>query len=146
MGGFFQNLILRFRRFMQGRYGNDNLSFFLYALALIIWIINTLLGRRILVLTLLSALLLAICLFRMFSRNLQARYNENTRYLTLKNKLLGLFKGKGAGGRTAQSGGSAHTHKIFFCPACRQKVRVPAGKGKIEITCPKCGNHFKRRS
>ena len=154
MGGFFQNLIIRFRRFMQGRYGSDNLSLFIISLALLFWIVNTFLGRRILVLSLIPTFLIAIYFFRMFSQNIQARYNENTRYLMIKNKVLGLFKGKGSGAGSARSGNrpgaggntASATHKIFLCPGCKQKVRVPAGKGKIEITCPRCGNHFKRRT
>jgi hypothetical protein len=149
MGGFFNNLMMRFRRFMQGRYGVDNLSRFLIAFALILWAVNILFGFRNVILSILVAVLLVLVYVRMFSKNIQARYNENTRYRMLKEKLLNIFRGRKGSGQ--QNGGaSGHTadtgHKIFACPACRQRVRVPAGRGKIEITCPKCGNHFKRRT
>ncbi|MBQ6075235.1 MAG: hypothetical protein IJK86_03685 [Lachnospiraceae bacterium] len=152
MGGFFNNLMMRFRRFMQGRYGIDNLSRFLMAFALILWAVNILFGFRNVILSVLVAVLLVLVYVRMFSKNIQARYNENTRYLMLKEKLLNIFRGrKGSGSQNGRSGGaSGHAadtgHKIFACPACRQRVRVPSGRGKIEITCPKCGNHFKRRT
>ena len=149
MGGFFQNMMMRFRRFMQGRYGVDNLSRFLLAIALLLWLVNTLFGSRNIFLTIPVAVLLVIIYVRMLSRNVQARYNENTRYLLLKEKVLNFFKGRKS---NASQGGrgyytSADTgHKIYACPACKQRVRVPSGRGKIEITCPKCGNHFKRRT
>ena len=38
------------------------------------------------------------------------------------------------------------THKIYRCKGCGRKIRVPKGKGKIEITCPLCGNKFIRRT
>nr|MBQ6242380.1 hypothetical protein [Lachnospiraceae bacterium] len=152
MGGFFNNLMMRFRRFMQGRYGVDNLSRFLMALAMLLWIVNIFFGFQNTVLAIIVAVLLILVYIRMLSKNVQARYNENTRYLMLKNKVLGIFRGKGSGSAKSGSGSgrgytSADTgHKIFSCPACRQRVRVPSGHGKIEITCPKCGNHFKRRT
>ncbi|MCD7981014.1 MAG: zinc-ribbon domain-containing protein [Clostridiales bacterium] len=33
-------------------------------------------------------------------------------------------------------------YKFYMCPHCSQKVRVPKGKGRIEITCPKCRTTF----
>ena len=79
MGGFFNNLMMRFRRFMQGRYGIDNLSRFLMAFALILWAVNILFGFRNVILSVLVAVLLVLVYVRMFSKNIQARYNENTR-------------------------------------------------------------------
>ena len=152
MGGFFNNLKTRFVRFMQGRYGVDDLSRFLMGLALILWIVNIFFGFRNAVLSILVAVLLILVYVRMLSRNIQARYNENTHYLLLKEKVLGVFRGKkggtqaGRGGYSSAGGSADAGHKIFACPACRQRVRVPSGRGKIEITCPKCGNHFKRRT
>lgn len=150
MNGFLARMMARFRQFMQGRYGVDNLSRFLMVLALIMWVINTFLGYKVWPLSVLVAVLMILVYLRMLSRNIQARYNENTRYLMLKEKVLGLFGRNGgqSGARWHSSKGSNTDagHKVFACPACRQRVRVPSGKGKIEITCPKCNNHFKRRT
>ena len=91
----------------------------------------------------------------MFSRHIQARYNENTRYLMAKEKVLNFFRGRKKSSDSGYAGGSQTSHgtyrsdaehRIFRCPNCDQRVRVPRGKGKIEITCPKCGHHFTKRS
>ena len=72
---------------------------------------------------------LTLALLRMFSRNIPARRRENA-------WLLGLFR------RPAD----AKTHRRFRCPKCHQKVRVPRGKGKIQITCPQCGEKFIKKT
>ncbi len=156
MGGFFNRLGQRFRQFMVGRYGNDNLSRFMLATAFVCMILNIFLGSKTWIFAVLVWLLLILVYLRMFSRNIQARYNENTRYLMLKEKVLGFFRGRtgfSGSGSSPQNSGQTHgtyrsdaEHRIFRCPNCNQRVRVPRGRGKIEITCPKCGHHFKKRS
>ena len=37
-------------------------------------------------------------------------------------------------------------HKYFVCKSCKTICRVPAGKGKVEITCPKCGGKIIAKS
>lgn len=142
---------MRFRdrlyRFMQGRYGADQLSKFLLALMVAIWILSMILGipgRHNLIfftissaLSYLSIIIIIICWFRMFSKNIPKRYRENQKYLKRKSDFLSLF-GRGAG--------SDMYNRVFKCPKCKQKVRVPKGKGKIAIRCPKCSNEFIRRT
>lgn len=157
MGNFFYRLRARFRQFMTGRYGSDNLSRFMLAIAFVCMFLNIFLGSKTWIFAVLVWLFLILVYLRMFSRNIQARYNENTRYLMLKEKVVGFFRGKGSRGSssqntyqdTAQTHGTYRSdaeHRIFRCPSCNQRVRVPRGRGKIEITCPRCGNHFKKRS
>ena len=38
------------------------------------------------------------------------------------------------------------TYRVFGCPGCSQLLRVPKGNGRIEITCPRCGNVFDGKS
>ena len=78
--------------------------------------------------------------FRMLSRNISARYAENQAFLKHYYRLTGWFFGKKSD-MTRNKG-----YHIYKCPQCRQKVRVPKGKGKISIHCPKCGNDFIKRS
>ena len=124
-----------FRWFMTGRYGTDKLNMALLIAALVLCILPTLLGLFGLMLKPLSLLfalasyaLTGYAIFRCFSRNSYKRYEENRRYLRLLDRL------------------KDREHKYFECPRCRQPVRVPRGKGKIAITCPKCKEKFIRKT
>ena len=127
----------KLQRFMSGRYGYDNLSRFLSVLALIVFILGTLLLPPI---SNFAFVLLIICYFRMFSRNIYKRANENMIYLQIRKKILKGFSS------TVIHVKNRNTHCFFRCPSCRQEVRVPKGKGKISITCPKCHTIFEGRS
>ncbi|MCD7825421.1 MAG: hypothetical protein LUH14_05610 [Clostridiaceae bacterium] len=132
----------RFSRFMQGRYGGDQYGNFLVILAVVILVIEFFIPNYFVknILNAIALLLLCYSYFRIFSRNYQKRYAENQKYLqkyyALRNALL---KRKN---RAAQR----KTHRIFKCPSCKQAIRVPKGKGKIAIVCPKCNTEFIRRS
>lgn len=121
-------------RFMYGRYGVDHLCRLLVTIALVLLLISAFAGSN--VLYLLSLGILVYAYYRAFSRNLQARYREAASYERLKNKVKGLPR------RLKES----RTHKIFKCPGCSQKIRIPRHKGNIEITCPKCKTTFRGKS
>ena len=127
----------RLNEFMKGRYGQDQFSRFLLTVCLVILILSFFI--RIPVLSLLVFLLLGYVYFRMFSRNVPARYEENRKYLALKERVLGFFKGSGRAQRQGEN-------MIFRCPKCSQKIRIPCGKGAVEITCPKCRTKFRKRT
>ena len=76
----------------------------------------------------------------MLSRNIQKRYQENAKYMALENKAAGWFSTRRI--RFKQHG----QYRYFRCPHCRQELRVPRGKGRISITCPKCGTQFVKKS
>ncbi len=128
----------RLNRFMYGRYGQDQFSRFLLAVCLVLLVLSFFV--RIPELSLLVLLLLGYVYFRMLSRNVPARYAENQKFLELKGKVLGFFKGKSS--RAEKQG----DHMIFRCPKCSQKIRIPRGKGMVEITCPKCRTRFRKRT
>ena len=78
--------------------------------------------------------------FRMFSRNLAKRHAENQKFLNFRyERTVGWNRFKK---RTAQR----KDYRFFKCPSCKQRVRVPRGHGKIEITCPKCRTCFVKKS
>ena len=128
----------RLNRFMYGRYGQDQFSRFLLVVCLAALLISFFV--RIPGLSIVVLLLLGYVYFRMLSRNVPARYAENQKYLALKARFLGFF-GKN-GGRARRQG----DHMIFRCPKCSQKIRIPCGKGMVEITCPKCRTKFRKRT
>ena len=122
--------------FMQGRYGTDDLGKFTLYLALIFCIISLFTKNGIL--NTLALVLLAISYFRMFSRKIYKRHDENLKFLALKNKVVSALHLN----RLSQM----KDYHFFKCPTCKQKVRVPRGKGKIKIHCPKCHTDFIKKS
>ena len=128
-------------RLMAGRNGNDELNrFLLYAdvaVLLLAMIFSRSLGR---VLMPLALIVLGITYFRMFSRNLMRRGEENGKYLILRSRVratLRLWKDQWV---------QRKDYKFFVCPACKTTLRVPKGRGKIKIVCRKCGNSFTGKS
>lgn len=132
--GFFRNLGRRIssgmRRFMQGRYGNDKLNTALLICGAIISILSLILRNPWFSLfsLIICYFLMFVVIFRMLSRNTYKRYRENRKYLQFKERI-----------RDRQ-------HRYYDCPRCRQQVRVPRGKGKISITCPKCKEKFIKKT
>jgi len=132
----------RFFRFMQGRYGLDALSRFLMFFGLGIFVISTLFisdlpGR---VVDVIAWLVLLSSYARVFSRNIPKRARENQWFLNKTAKFRGFFRQQRFLFRQRK------THKIYKCPTCQQKIRIPKGKGKIEVRCPKCGSTFIKKS
>ena len=119
-----------FHRFMEGRYGLDRLNHTLLWSSVIIALVNLFIpfAPVQLVLTAVSYVLLGWLLFRYLSRNTYKRYRENRRFLILVEQ----WKDK--------------DHRYYSCPRCKQPVRVPRGKGKIAITCPKCKEKFTKKT
>ena len=119
-----------FQHFMMGRYGTDQLNMWILGAGVIFCLASLLIPSPLakLILTLISYGLLALSIFRCFSRNTYKRYRENRRF----RMLLERFKDR--------------EHRYFDCPKCHQSVRVPRHKGKIAIKCPKCGEKFIRKT
>ena len=118
------------RQFMAGRYGTDKLNMYILGAGVVACVLTMLLPWVLadLILTVLSYALMIWAIFRTFSRNTYRRYQENRRFLLW----LGQVKDR--------------DHKYFHCPKCSQPVRLPKGKGKIAITCPKCMEKFIRKT
>lgn len=134
MRNVFYRMTSALARFMYGRNGSDQLNTALLAVYLVLCLLRAVLIRSAAagVLDVLLLLTAAAVLFRIFSRNLAKRRAENARFLQWWNPLRGRLAGWVQRGRDRE-------HKYFTCKACKTICRVPAGKGRIEITCPKCG-------
>lgn len=78
--------------------------------------------------------------FRMFSRNVYKRAAENQKWLNKTYKIRAWFS------RQKTSVSQRKVYHIYKCPSCRQKIRIPKGKGKIEVRCPKCSTTFIKNS
>ena len=92
MRNFLNRMREGFQRFMIGRYGADQLTRFLIAIAFVFVVLNLFFRQKTPVFSILVWVILILAYYRMFSKNIQKRYDENTRYLMLKEKVLGFFK------------------------------------------------------
>ncbi len=159
MGSFFGNIGDKLREFMVGRNGPDKLATATICVALVISIITLFAPNPILVVLNYAALI--YFLFRILSRNVAARQAENAKFESLIGS-FGTKKGKrgasggatstgskssssskaytknssGGGKTTSDKGASAKVR--FTCDSCGQPLSVPAGRGKLKVTCPKC--------
>lgn len=120
-------------RLMYGRYGIDQLGNFMMWAVVAMMIFGAVV-RSSLIYTL-ALVLIVWADVRIMSKNHSKRYAENQKFLELKNRVVGFFRG---GTRAFKD----KEHCYFRCPSCHQQVRVPKGKGHIEIRCPKCGTKF----
>ena len=128
----------KLQQFMVGRYGTDQLSRFLLILAIIFMVVSILFHGSIC--NIIAILLIIFCYYRILSKNHRQRYSENMAYLKYSQKATGFFRTK------KQYLMQLKNYHIYKCPSCRQKIRIPRGKGKISITCPKCRTEFIKNS
>lgn len=127
-----------FSRFMYGRYGMDQLSRFLSYVVLALIIITFFLHNRLLYTIALVGIVYIY--YRMFSRNISRRSAENEKYMKYHYRCMTKFNQLRACIKDSK------THRIFKCPSCGQKIRVPKGKGRISIKCPKCRIEFIKKT
>lgn len=133
------------QKFMMGRYGVDQMNIGVLIFSMVCTFTASL--TRWLLLSILGTALLAYGVFRMFSRNVSARSKENQKFLVFWNKVKGIwYKIKGWFSGKKRRFDDRKTHCYFSCPKCKRKLRVPKGKGKIEISCPICGTKFIKKT
>ncbi len=128
----------KIKKFMYGRNGGDQLSVAL----LIVSILITFVGRfsKMQWIISLSYIPLALSMFRVFSKDVTKRRMENYKFAMLLSPIYSRFK------NTQKRLKDSKTHKYYKCPNCSQQLRLPKGKGKIIVTCSKCGNKFEKRT
>lgn len=131
----------KFSSFMYGRYGVDQLSKFMIGVTFALCILSLFIrGRAGSLISTLILLIIITVYFRMFSKNIYKRASENEKYLKMTSGIRRKFN-------TEKSIASQRKYYRFYnCPGCGQKIRVPKGRGKIQIRCPKCNEKFIKRS
>ena len=122
---------------MMGRYGNDGLNRFLMIVALVCLVISFF-GPSIFYM--LGLIVMGYAYFRMFSRQTYKRALENQKFYQWEMKVKSAWK------RKKNEFAQRKDYRIYKCPNCKQKIRVPKGRGKIAITCRKCGTEFVKKS
>lgn len=149
MKNFFQNLGNKIRSSMIGRYGMDSLNQFLFGLSCVLILVN-LFVRNVIAESILwwaVLILLIIAYWRMFSRNIAKRYQENQKFLSATASIRSWWKSTWYSiTHFKEEREKNRGYHIYRCPHCHQKIRVPKGKGHIIITCPKCHFEFHKKS
>ena len=127
---FLARMAARYQRFMVGRYGNDRLNMAILGAGLAVCLLSPFFRNATinLLFTAVSYGLMIWAITRSLSRDTYKRYQENRKFLQFFDRL------------------KDRQHRYYDCPKCRQVVRVPRGKGKIAITCPKCREKFIRKT
>ena len=130
--------VTKYRQFMFGRYGADELCLALVIVSMFLMAISNF--DKLKFVYIIALIPLGVALWRSLSRNTNSRYNERLKFLQIikgpKEKLklfINRFRDR-------------KTHKFFTCPKCKATLRVPKGRGKINITCPKCGNKMIKKT
>lgn len=131
---FLNKLKSQVQRFFIGRNGVDILSRDLNFFALALMLLDSILGTF--VIYWIGLLIFVIAIFRMCSKNIRKRSTENNTYIAFRTPIISRFKNR------KKRSVDKKNYRYYKCSSCRQQLRVPKGKGKIEIACPKCGSKF----
>lgn len=135
----------KFMQFMYGRRGNDELNVFILIIVFILAFLN--IFFRSYIVYILQSLFLVLFIIRFLSRNISARDRENNWFLKVKSKFSKNNDYNTVNYNDYQPKKEKEKkYKYFKCPNCSAKLRVPKGKGKITITCPRCRTSFKGKS
>ena len=137
------NFRQRIAQFMYGRNGYDAFSQFLLIAAIglvVLSMVFSWLPPVALVLQLGEYVVLIYCIFRVMSRNVYKRQQENAHYYELRQAFQRWLRG------VKDRWQQRKEYKFFRCPSCHALLRVPRGKGRLQLTCRKCGNRFERKT
>lgn len=128
----------RLAEFMAGRYGADRLGQFLIGVSFAILVAGMFVRKPWVEIA--AIVILIISYYRMFSRNVGKRYAEEQKFEGMRFVVMEKFR------KFKYKLREKKEYHIYKCPSCGQKIRVPRGKGKISIHCPKCNTDFIKKS
>ena len=128
-------------RFMIGRNGSDQLTRFISIVVCLALVLSLFLNSDAQLAIWFLAIVGAIYVyFRVFSRNVAKRRQENANFLRATASVRGYFRG------LRERWVQRRDYRFFRCPSCRTLLRVPRGKGKIRVVCRKCRTSFIRNT
>lgn len=119
-----------YRKIMAGRYGGDRLSVFLLIISIFLTLLYQITELSLLIV--LGYIPLLVVIYRAVSKDIQKRSLENYKFAILISPLYAKMK------NIQERIKASKSHKYFKCANCKTTLRVPKGKGKIMVTCPKC--------
>ena len=126
------------RKFMIGRRGADELSFALLVLGVILSMLSSVFRLGILYLLGMAAYFMSV--FRMFSRNIEKRYAENSRFLSAWKGCTSVVR------QFVNRMKNMRKYKYFKCPECHSRLRLPRKVGEVTVTCGKCHHAFRKKA
>lgn len=130
----------KLQSFMVGRYGVDKLGMHILWFCIIMNIVSMFFGATASsVIFIINDVLLIWQIYRTFSKNYVKRSIENTKYLDFLTRVKRTWK-------VLKLNMSDKQYHYYLCPDCAQMVRVPRGRGKVEIRCPHCGKTFEKKA
>ncbi len=135
---FLQQLTAKLQQFMIGRYGNDQFTFFLSITGIVFSFFGNF--RYLRFFYFIGTIMIFYSLFRSLSKNYETRRKELNWYLIWSEKPKAQIR------LLMNKLRDRKTHRYFKCKECKTVLRVPKGRGKIEITCPKCRAKTIRKS
>ena len=124
---------------MNGRYGTDQLNMALLILSILVSLIGGIFFNRSIFVSLIVYALSIIIIYRGFSKKIYKRQQENLKFKRLIQPIKSQYK-------IIKLNLTQKQFKHVQCPRCHRTLRVPRGRGKIEITCPHCHVAFDKRS
>ena len=127
-----------FRKFMIGRNGGDDLSLALLISGLVVILLSSIFGSSLL--NLIGLALYAVCIFRIFSKNIAKRYEENRKYIAWRQKT------KTSLSQAKVRLKNMRKYKYFKCPECGALLKLPRKVGEVTVTCGKCRHAFKMKA
>jgi flagellar biosynthesis component FlhA len=125
-------------QWMQGRYGSDQLGKLLLVLSLACIVLSLI--PNLSLLALVGLAILVICYWRLFSKRVDKRYQENLHYLRATAGIRRRAR------KVRKRYANRKVYAYMKCPQCHQKMRVPKGKGTVRIVCPSCKKEFQAKS
>ncbi|ETA78963.1 BRcat domain-containing protein [Youngiibacter fragilis] len=128
----------RLRKLMQGRYGVDELSRLMVYVSFVVMLIGSFAKNPYI--NLVGFAMTIYAYSRIFSKNHRLCSSQNLKYVQVRDRFLRKIANH------VQIMKLSRTYRVYSCPGCRQMVRIPKGKGKVEVKCPKCGTRFSRKS
>ncbi|MBP1919290.1 BRcat domain-containing protein [Youngiibacter multivorans] len=128
----------RLRRLMQGRYGVDELSKMMVYASFVVMLVGSFAKNPYI--NLAGFMIIIYSYSRIFSKNQRLRSAQNLKYMQVRDRFLRKISNQ------IQIMKLSKTYRVYSCPGCKQLVRVPKGKGRVEVKCPKCGTRFSKNS
>ncbi len=138
----------KLQNWMTGRNGVDDCARWFMGIAIIFLVISLIFNffndTVASALSWLAMISIIYAYFRMMSRNIAKRQAENRSWVKKTSKITIPIRRKMALLREWRM--YHKTHHIYVCKNCGQSLRVPKGKGKVKVTCPKCKTTFTTKS